>query len=340
MEINKKEHSKTPPAVFFILTFIVAVLFELYWINNFPYDYFMLIGVGLIIIITGFLSFDSIFRSIKEAEEIKREQNELMIKAQKAIYLATKKNAADIESKQIKNIENMELMFNRIFDTIESRNLLSTKEEAKDITDLITQLTSSNDKLAKEVQNAITVNELVKANADLLENVKQVLNGSSAATRIEDAPVKAPTPMVSIAEPVITPIVSIVEPVISEEPVFSEVLEDLKSEDISPMENTASLISDEELENVLDDEVIIETDSSIDKDVNEAYEYVETINEEIIANEAVLELENDIESVIEAYDEIEEETTKNSDEKPVFKEPTDPNATMSPEEIAALFASL
>lgn len=177
MENNTKKNS---PLVYFLLTFITAVFFELYWINIHPYDYFMLIGIGLVVLITGYLSFDGIIKMRNEAEELKREQNETMIKAQKAIYLATKKNAAEAENMQIQSLKAVNVLMDRMVETITAKQIeaKSSSGEPKDLSGLINELTESNARLAREVQNAVTVNELVKANESLIKNVQNVLSGN------------------------------------------------------------------------------------------------------------------------------------------------------------------
>lgn len=218
MEKNTKKNS---PLVYFILTFITAVFFELYWINIHPYDYFMLIGIGLVVLITGYLSFDGVIKMRNESEELKREQNETMIKAQKAIYLATKKNAAEAENMQIQGLKAVNVLMDRMVENITQKQL-ETKASADspmDITGLINELSESNAKLAREVQNAITVNQLVKANENLIKNVQSVLNGQSAdlseaETTITHEPVTAPEPLIT-PKPVIEP-----EPFVTPNPVI------------------------------------------------------------------------------------------------------------------------
>lgn len=226
MEKNTKKNS---PLVYFILTFITAVFFELYWINIHPYDYFMLVGIGLVVLITGYLSFDGIIKMRSEAEELKREQNETMIKAQKAIYLATKKNAAEAENMQIQSLKAVNVLMDRMVENITQKQLetKTSSGEPMDITGLINELTASNAKLAKEVQNAITVNQLVKANENLIKNVQSVLNGQSVDLSeslnineptvipnppIEPEPTVTPNPVIE-PEPAVTP-----DPVIEPEP--------------------------------------------------------------------------------------------------------------------------
>ena len=134
------------------------------------------------VLITGYLSFDGVIKMRNESEELKREQNETMIKAQKAIYLATKKNAAEAENMQMQGLKAVNVLMDRMVENITQKQL-ETKASADspmDITGLINELSESNAKLAREVQNAITVNQLVKANENLIKNVQSVLNGQSA----------------------------------------------------------------------------------------------------------------------------------------------------------------
>lgn len=225
MEKNTKKNS---PLVYFILTFITAVFFELYWINIHPYDYFMLIGIGLVVLITGYLSFDGVIKMRNESEELKREQNETMIKAQKAIYLATKKNAAEAENMQIQGLKAVNVLMDRMVENITQKQLetKASSDSPMDITGLINELSESNAKLAREVQNAITVNQLVKANENLIKNVQSVLNGQSAGLpeaepTITHEPVTTPEPLitpnpVTTPEPLVTP-----SPVIEPEPLVT-----------------------------------------------------------------------------------------------------------------------
>lgn len=129
-------------------------------------------------IVMGYLTIDSILKAKADSEALKNEQNEMMLKAQKAIYIATKKNAKDSETRQVRNIKAMEIMMNKMISSQQAL-LEDKKSEANDMESLIDQLSASNAKLAKEVQSAITVNQLVKANADLVRNVKEALSANA-----------------------------------------------------------------------------------------------------------------------------------------------------------------
>lgn len=241
---------------YFALALIVAIFFELYFIMTDPYNYFMLIGIGIVMIITGYLTFDSIERAKRDQQKRADENADMMIKAQKAIYLATKRNSQEAEKQHIQNIKAVELMMNNLISNQKDMvNVMITKNEeiatkqiesksgnSNDMSSLVDQLSASNAKLAKEVQAAITVNELVKANADLVKNVREVLNSSqtqnmtteaitdyvSAAVpeiKVAPAPVAPATPVAAtpVAAAPVTPVAApVIEAPVIEEPIIEE----------------------------------------------------------------------------------------------------------------------
>lgn len=250
----ESKNNKNFGTTYFALAFIVAIFFELYFILTNPYQTVMLLGTGLIVVITGYLTFDSIAKA-KAAEAARRdEQSDMLIKASKAIYLATKRSSQEAEQQHVQNIKAIEYMMNKmISNEKEMASLMIAKNEeilakqitakpentTNDMTSLIEQLSASNAKLAKEVQAAITVNELVKANADLVKNVREVLqnsntlsNTASISDYVKDAVPEikvAPEPPVASVTPIVpeTPIVSEAPavpetPIVSEAPVFPD----------------------------------------------------------------------------------------------------------------------
>lgn len=191
---KQKSNKKNYGTAYYAMAFLAAFFFEFYWIMTDPYNYFMLLGIGFIMIVMGYLTIDSILKAKADSEALKNEQNEMMLKAQKAIYIATKKNAKDSETRQVRNIKAMEIMMNKMISSQQAL-LEDKKSEANDMESLIDQLSASNAKLAKEVQSAITVNQLVKANADLVRNVKEALSANavnnSSAGELTDYVAKA-----------------------------------------------------------------------------------------------------------------------------------------------------
>lgn len=211
---KQKNYRKNYGIPFFSMAFLAACVFEFYWIMSNPYDHFMLIGIGIIMLITGYLTVDSILKIKADSDAEKAEQNDMILKAQKAIYIATKKNAKDADMRQAQSVKAVELMMNKMI-TSQQALLEDKKSDGDDMTSLIDQLSASNAKLAKEVQSAITVNQLVKANADLVKNVKEALSANSmSASEASDlsayvsaavaTPVTAPQPVVA-PQPAVAP---------------------------------------------------------------------------------------------------------------------------------------
>lgn len=277
---KQKKYRKNYGIPFFSMAFLTALVFEFYWILVNPYDYFMIIGIGIIMIITGYLTVDSILKAKSDADAEKAEQNDMMLKAQKAIYIATKKNAKDAEVRQAQSVKAVELMMNKMI-TSQQALLEEKKTDGDDMTSLIDQLSASNAKLAKEVQSAITVNQLVKANADLVRNVKEALNASamnadqgpdlssyvSAAINTPVAPaqpVVAPEPVVVPQAPVVTP-----TPVVAPEPVIiPEVVAEPEPEPIVVPE----IVVEPEPEPepiIIEDADILSSDNDLGFDLNE-----------------------------------------------------------------------
>ena len=367
MEGNKRNSH----LVFYILLFIVAVFFELYWINTRPYDYFMIIGIGLIVLITAFLTFDGIIKAISEAEERRREQNETMIKAQKAIYLATKKNASEAENMQVQNLKAVNMLMDRMVETLTERQIETSAgktADPMDLSGLINEMTASNAKLAKEIQNAVTVNQLVKANEDLIKNVQNVLSGQAvdlSSTKaitapVQPAPVVVPTPepvVIPEPQPVITPepepvITPEPEPVVIPEPqpVITPTPEPVVIPEpepvIIPEPEPASVpdtITDASSED--DDDTI-----NIDNMTLEELDEMDFIENDIADAEAAVADASQTMEAIEATNELEEtlvgedvtESMDNDDTLAVAASAMEkgPNDALTPEEIAALFANL
>ena len=355
METNK-QNKPGSGFTFYILTFMVALLFELYWILTRPYDYFMLIGIGIIVVITGYLSLDSYTKAKTAEMEERKQQNETMIKAQKAIYLATKKNAVEAEKTREQNIKTLEIiMASMVNSQKELVNVITTKSDeiatkqiamndsTADVSELVDKLTKSNDKLAKQVQDAMTINELVKANAELVKSVQTMFEGqASAAAAFSEPEVEKET----VSEPVVEEVeedfvddsgdyntieVDNIEDIINPEPIMAE------TEDFSSI-STEEFNIDEMLDNLSsitnDDDIpeSISVDTLGDIDINNITN--ETLTNDI--NAAQMEEAQNLEDMTVAEDITEELDTEMSSAQTV----SDPNAPLTEEEIAALFAGL
>lgn len=312
---------------FFALAFIVAVFFEFYFIMTNPYNYFMLIGIGIIMIILGYLTFDSIYKAKAATQRQLNEQNEMMLKASKAIYLATKRNTQEAQKQHTQNIKAIEYMMNTMISSEKemvtamiSKNeeiaakQLTEKSANNDMSSLIEQLSASNARLAKEVQAAVTVNELVKANADLVQNVREIIGNSRVTS----------------------------DNVISESKAVQKADEDLPINDGSP-EYTATWTSDMEQE---PDEFDFESfeipdeaeDVQIsDEDTATSKEIVDDVNISVL-NDMVETEGNTVAPEIST--ELDNEMSSVSNDTTFDNSNDNPNQQLTEEEIAALFANL
>ena len=375
---KQKNYRKNYGIPFFSMAFLAACVFEFYWIMSNPYDHFMLIGIGIIMLITGYLTVDSILKIKADSDAEKAEQNDMILKAQKAIYIATKKNAKDADMRQAQSVKAVELMMNKMI-TSQQALLEDKKSDGDDMTSLIDQLSASNAKLAKEVQSAITVNQLVKANADLVKNVKEALSANSmsaaetadlgayvsaavATPVVAPQPVVAPTP-VAAPQPAVAPTPVIVPEVVAEpEPIIvPEVIAEPEPEPII-IEEAEVVPNMDDLGfdlNELDMSTMPNEDDDFDATMNEIENEInldkmaesEALEDITIPDEMTPELDAAIDDGSDIMiDTIGDDDTDHTnievdtitDESNPFASKVDdsPNKQLTEEEIAALFASL
>jgi len=330
MEENKNKSPHKVNTVIFIILFLIAILFEIYWIMTYPEDIFMLIGIGLVAIIMGFFAFEGIMDTYMEVQKQRYEQNEMLIKTQKALYLATKKNSAMLETKSEQNIEAIKYLVLKMSENQQQMtNLIRENNEemakrietsgsdfsSSDISQLVDKLAKSNERLTKEVQAAVTVNELVKSNAELVKSVKEVLGQSvSAVSSLEETPAFDEMP---VADEV---------PVFEKTPIAEEIQ---IADEVPAFEETPIA---EEIQ--LTDEIPVVEEVP---EVTEAFSYIEEETETTIESfESEIEIE---ETTSEEISESEVEETPAPEPSP-FEAVPESNGLLSEDEIAALFANL
>ena len=203
----KQQKAKFNFVIIYILGFVISAFFEFYWISYYPYDYFMLAGIGIILCILGYLSIDGILNIIHSAEQKRDEQAETLIKAGKAIYLTTKRMALE-----------------------QSHTLPEVSDVPKDLNSLVNDLAKANERLSKEVEHAISIQPLLQENQKLVNSVQNTLNTeSSAATEepvAEDIPVE-PEPAMAEESPVVDeiPEAAVDAPAMEDSPVVDEIPE-------------------------------------------------------------------------------------------------------------------
>ena len=203
----KQQKAKFNFVIIYILGFVISAFFEFYWISYYPYDYFMLAGIGIILCILGYLSIDGILNIIHSAKQKRDEQAETLIKAGKAIYLTTKRMALE-----------------------QSHTLPEVSDVPKDLNSLVNDLAKANERLSKEVEHAISIQPLLQENQKLVNSVQNTLNTESSAAMeepvVEDIPVD-PEPAMAEESPVVDeiPEVAVDTPAMEESPVVDEIPE-------------------------------------------------------------------------------------------------------------------
>lgn len=124
-------------SIFFGLIFLTALILEIYVIYKYDGDLLTVIGIGVVVLITGYIFMDTVRSQVQEAiinnrqdiEKSQKEELELIKKElkqlldiQKASYTATKKNGYSLNSIEKlrkktmegqKNALNMELNYNK-----------------------------------------------------------------------------------------------------------------------------------------------------------------------------------------------------------------------------------
>ncbi len=211
----KQQKAKFNFVIIYILGFVISAFFEFYWISYYPYDYFMLAGIGIILCILGYLSIDGILNIIHSAEQKRDEQAETLIKAGKAIYLTTKRMALE-----------------------QSHTLPEVSDVPKDLNSLVNDLAKANERLSKEVEHAISIQPLLQENQKLVNSVQNTLNTEASAAAqdpvVEDIPVK-PEPAVVEDSPVVDEIPEVA--------VDAPVMEESAVEDI-PVDSEPAVVED------------------------------------------------------------------------------------------------
>ena len=171
-EEKNKSRFKINFTILYIIGFLISFFFEFYWMTYYPYDYFMLFGIGVILCIFGYLALDGIYHYIHKTVTRIEEQNEIIIKSQKAIYLTAKKIAqsdnATLEKTQPQQT--------------------SSAQSNPQLDSLIGDLIKANERLAREVEDAASIHSLTQNNiklAETLQNMSSTAEAVPAATEEE-----------------------------------------------------------------------------------------------------------------------------------------------------------
>jgi uncharacterized membrane protein len=323
MENENKQKKKFNFIVIYIIGFIISIIFEFYWINYYPYDYFMLFGIGIILCIFGYLSIDGVLDMVNQTLKKRDEQNEIMIKASKAIYLTTKRIALDGTPS--------------LTDATDTTGSAEGAASGKDINSLVQDLARANKRLAREVQHAVSIQSLVKDNEKLVQDVQAAM---------QEAPESSQEVEVS--------------PEVEMNPVSPEIeIPDVSPEIVETPQPSPEHETPEYKEHILvehphaDNMVSVTPPIDIVESANETETAVETESaveiESAVETETAVETENAVETETEdaMISEIENNLKANYDMPDVAAPDTpnpqnneDDNQQLTADEIAELFANL
>lgn len=179
-EEKNKSSFKINFTILYIIGFLISCFFEFYWMNYYPYDYFMLFGIGVILCIFGYLALDGIYHYIHKTVTRIEEQNEVIIKSQKAIYLTAKKIALSDDTTE----------------KTQPQQTSSAQSNAQ-LDSLIGDLIKANERLAREVEDAASIHSLTQNNiklAETLQNISATAEAVPAATKEEISSVQEEVP--------------------------------------------------------------------------------------------------------------------------------------------------
>ena len=169
-------------SIFFGLFFLIALILEIYAIYKFDGDLFTTIGIGFVVLITGYIFMDTVRCQVQESiinikldleksqkEEMDIIKNDLkkILDIQKTNYTATKKNGSSlssIEKLQIKSMEgqknalNLELNHNKestrqLIEAFKDENS-KIKQHQEELRMILARLEDKNPSEANDTKNS------------------------------------------------------------------------------------------------------------------------------------------------------------------------------------------
>ena len=159
--------------IFYPIGFLIAFLFELYWIHHYPDDYILLFEIGMVLCVLGYLSLNGVYRSIRKTITRIEEQHEVIIKSQKAIYLTVKKFILSDDD---------------ILENVQPQTTPDSQSKPQ-LDSLIGDLIRANERLAKEVEKAVSIHSITQNNRKLAEALQEIstTEESESTTTDEEA---------------------------------------------------------------------------------------------------------------------------------------------------------
>lgn len=350
---KKNKDSSNVQMIFSAIVFTVLFILELYVMINYPKDYIMLGVFGVLILIALYFVVASIQKKAQRKEIYAQEQYEMIFKSEKASYMMLKKSFDDLEKRMGEMEQTASVPADNIISAQKAiakvtinRNrenaeaLLNSNDQVMDMLESFGQkLHVSNEELM-EKQNALIIKnnqELLLKQQELLTNISGLENyiktgviqamenakemayqasmatqqmaaqqsASQLASQMTAAPeVRQPEPVTEEVQPVVEKMTQ--QPV--QEPVTASVPE-MSVPEAAPV--TPSVMEQPEI-------IAPEPEPEVIPDVEE----VSLPQPEEMEAEPVVE------------------PVKEESPKPAAPDMSDPNKMMTPEEIAALIASM
>ncbi len=353
--MKNKDSKARMQVIFGVLLFAFVMSAELYAMINFPDMYLGIVGLAAIDLVCLYVVINGLFtlREMKDARN--EEQYDSVFKSEKASYLMLKKYFEEFEDKlnylekvskvpteEIVNAQKgiAKVIINRSRENTEA--LINSNDQVMEqftqcsdtIADITKLLTAYKEEIVSEQKKTEDANEqsIQVKMQDLVIQMKDMeLRLNQAINQIQKVSYQQPVVAAAYAP---QPQTNVVQPeVIHHEDVKPEVVEkeSFETENLSDIEN----LDIPEVEEVVD-EPTIQLELSEEKPI---------VEEKPIEPEPVIEEPKAVDPVKEPAITVEQtpevaEDKSVEEEKPPMPDLSDPNKTMSPDEIAALFANM
>lgn len=93
---NNMKKEKINLTILYMVMFLLSVFAFAFWVKQFPYDYYIIAGIGIVSAILFYIMLDEIFSIYEKYMQEKKTQHEEIMKSQKALYLQNKRNHEEI----------------------------------------------------------------------------------------------------------------------------------------------------------------------------------------------------------------------------------------------------
>ncbi len=204
--------------IFFGLFFMGSAVAEAYFIQTGSKDYISVVGIGAVLLISGYLLMDSIRSKLAEQgrnirdyvdrmyqEETQRRNEQLteLINLQKATYTASKKNTAEITARLGELLERVELLEEHRGKALERLEVLQKKSLEGQKNSLNLEINYHKEH-TKQLISALKETGNQEETRELLDKIKQCIEKSTEELQKELQNIKAPDSILSKEEELIS----------------------------------------------------------------------------------------------------------------------------------------